>query len=524
MARIIPLTHPDNVTLLPGAVQNWRDLEAPAAAGPLPRRLLEPLLPTGRCLVLGAVDPGFLGWLAPQVGDLTVGARSIPDAAVLGEAVPTATVRCGNLDAVLAGQGPYDLVVALDDVSRLLSLEADPVPWTDLAAQVFGAAGPGGSVALAVENDLGLHRLGAPEHPFSRDDDADWAPYATWDASRPRTQAQLDQWLADVAPSARTWVAAAGWPSPAVAMHSPAPDSPLEALLPLVAGVAREPATITAPLAARSFALAGRYRDVCPGWLVVAGPVPEDVDQLVLLDALDDDRVAAWTPASTGTLVRDIPGAPDATVRVAPRAESLADALIRAAADADTPTMRRLLTAWRMAVAASAVGGIVPAAAADARFTNIVADDPAVRLHPATADAPVEKVVWTALADFVGMLRHHGLRHPWPSGMHPSTILEACGAMAGAAVPADIGPYVAAVEDTGPHADLTRQELAASIDRKTEELRGAWSRFHWDEQRYSLYKASKAAKKVLRQARRTAGAARRKVRARLGRAGAPGDR
>jgi len=37
MADIVELSHPDNVELVAGAVQNWADLPAPAAAEPLLR-------------------------------------------------------------------------------------------------------------------------------------------------------------------------------------------------------------------------------------------------------------------------------------------------------------------------------------------------------------------------------------------------------------------------------------------------------------------------------------------------------
>jgi len=41
MADIVELSHPDNVELVAGAVQNWADLPAPAAAEPASPRLAE---------------------------------------------------------------------------------------------------------------------------------------------------------------------------------------------------------------------------------------------------------------------------------------------------------------------------------------------------------------------------------------------------------------------------------------------------------------------------------------------------
>ena len=156
MADIVELSHPDNVELVAGAVQNWADLPAPAAAEPLLRSVRAARLAGARrCLVVGPHAPALLREVAGRV-ELTVAVRAIVDAAAIGEACPTARVRCGQLPDALAGLGTFDLVVALDDVTRTQSLEAEPLPWADLAGAIRAAVAPGGTLLLAVENDLGV--------------------------------------------------------------------------------------------------------------------------------------------------------------------------------------------------------------------------------------------------------------------------------------------------------------------------------------------------------------------------------
>lgn len=529
MARIVELTYPDNVALAPGAVQNWVDLDSPGATSPLLHGLVGPLLdgPARRCLVLGPHDPVLLRTIVERGHDLTVVVRSIPDAATIGTDLPAATALCGTVDRACAGHEPYDLVIALDDVTRTLSLEDDQHrTWRELADGVVRQLAPGGTLLLGIENELGLHRLTAPIDPRMRDDDANWSPLATWDASRPRTDAQVDRFRRSTGMDGATYQAFASWSAPSVlaADIDRAPQALrdlLAALVGLPTGPAGAPPAGSASVAPgvlerRALAMADALPRACAGWVLVLGPdVPAEPEPVLLHQlgpgsvhwtALDDQRVRR-SPA-------DPAGPAELSVPVPPQGRTLLVELVEAAVDSDTPRLRALLTGWRQRLEALAVDGLLPAEHADARFANLLSGatevdtDPgraagqAVPLAPAAGPAPLDEACWAALGDLLTTWLGHGFRHPWPSSMHRRTVFEALVAMAGTPAPQDPARWFDVDATPSAAGSQTRQELVAVIERQKEELRGAWSRFHWDEREYLVHKASTLGRRTLGHLRR----------------------
>ena len=522
MARIVELTYPDNVTLFPGAVQNWVDLPSPGAASPLLHRLVESLLagliagPAARCLVVGPHDPALLRRLADRLHDLTVVVRSIPDAARIGTDLPTATVLCGTVETACRGRGPYDLVLALDDVTRTLSLEEDQHrPWRDLADTVVGLLAPGGTLALGIENELGLHRLTAPIDPRLRDDDANWSPLATWDASRPRTSAQVERFRTATGLTGSTYQLFPTWQGPTV--MSEGLERSTRSLRHLLVALASRPElgapSVPGLLQGRALAMADTFADACTGWVLVLGATPPVGDGPALFQA-QASGTARWTAVDQDRVRCRLADTPELTVTVPPLGRTLLVDVIEAAVDSDTPRLRALLTGWRRRLEALAVDGVLPAAEADARFANLLsgatatdgspqrAAGKAVPLEAAQAPAPLDEATWAALGDLLSTWRAYGIRHPWPIAMHPQTVFGALVAMAGAPAPQDPSRWFAFEDAPAPAGRQTRQELMAVIERQEEELRGAWSRFHWDEKDYLAYKAARFTRRTTRFVRR----------------------
>ncbi|EWT01154.1 hypothetical protein N865_11480 [Intrasporangium oryzae NRRL B-24470] len=478
MARIVELTYPGNVTLVRGAMQNWRDFDLARPSGSdVVRRFVLEQLPEApaRVLVVGPMSVSLVREVAERSGHVTVLARAIPDAAEIGTAVPTAQVLCGSLDEL---DGEFDVVLAIDDLSTVQSLERPTAPWSELAALVLSRLAPEGQALLGVENERGLHRPSGADDPYVRNADADWTPFATWDATRPRSRAQLEAWLPLGRASAVHDVVGT-WSAPTALAHGPCTSG----LATLWTG--RSP--VTPVLGLRSAALAGCASEHFAGWLVSVGGATQSGDWFLTPDArwVVDAGVAEAEDGRRFT--------------IPPHGLSPFVVLVEAAADTDTPALRSLLRRWAAWLRSVTVDGMVPAAYADARLTNLVPDgDGFLPLVAGSADASFESVAWGALGSALDIITNQGLRHPWPTAMHRETRLAALGAMAGLAAPDDLGPYTPQVRDAGQ----TRDELLAVVRRQQEELRSTWSRFRWDEKQYAAWKAVNLGKRAVRYARK----------------------
>lgn len=514
MAQIVELTHPDNVELVRGAVQNWSDLDDPAGSTAVLRAAVaERLAGAGSVLVVGPHDPGLLAEVADAARELTVVVRSIVDAAAIGQAHPGARVLCGQATDALGRLGAFDLVIALDDVTRAQSLEGPAEPWAALAASVVGAVAPGGALLFAVENDLGLHRLTAAESPYERNRDADWTPLATWDATRPRTRGQLEAFLAGAGAPASAGVleAFASFRRPGVLATAADAAAPgLEHLLPALASwTPAVPQGASPVFLTRSLALAGRLREACAGWLVATG-APAGPR---LLSAAASGEPLAWT--ASGEAVRRSGAGGAASFEVPGGAATLLEQVVTAATDADLPRLREVLGGWRATLAAHAADGVLPPEWSDPRLANALAGPGGwLPLAPGESPATFEVAAWTALGDLDRTLRAQGVRTPWPSNLHRATVLETMGAMAGLEVPADVSPYVRPLALDARYA-LSRQQLIAEVRRLEEALSGAWARYSWDEKRYAVDRALRAGRKAAQKASLEAGKVAARVRGRV---------
>ena len=165
MAAIVELSYPSNVTLIEGAMQNWRDLpvRGPAASDAV-AHLLDDLDLSGHVVVVGPHPESLVMRIAKSAGRLSVITRAIPDAADLGTAVPTATVLCGALTAAVERLEPADVVIALADAALLLSAEEETLEWIAFPLLLQQISAPGAQILMAVENERGM-QIGAGWNP-----------------------------------------------------------------------------------------------------------------------------------------------------------------------------------------------------------------------------------------------------------------------------------------------------------------------------------------------------------------------
>lgn len=462
MVSIQKLSHPDNVVLIPGATQNWPDLQVEAVhQTSLVRRIVDPHIPDDANVL--AVGPHELDWLTglARRTRLTVVTRGIPDAAVIAEALPDITVYCGDPARLPAGLGAFDVVVSLTDFARVLPLESDARPWASMYAELAALVGEGGRLIVGIENDLGLHRLAGPANPRSRNWDRDWAPLATWDETRPRTRRQVD-----ALGTGSLWTLYPGWESPTVAHTGKLAPEAVAGRDAAVLAAAVVPLFGPDPIWYVSAATAAdRVRDLAAGWIHIGGAT--DATQVLRTDHNGE--------------VHEAPVAPGAEYR------SLLGVIADQMAAHDQPGLRRTLSAWAAWLAESGEPSGLG--------TTLVGPDLAL----ATIGGPGDggRTAWQELAWLVAVIRGRGWRTPWPSPTSDDELLALLGAMAklGELSPAELERLrVTVPPDPDSLRRLDRQELVALIQRNTEQINALRSRLNWTELQYVSSKMTRKAK------------------------------
>ncbi|WBB67895.1 hypothetical protein [Micromonospora sp. WMMD812] len=528
-----------NLRLTGGEMQVWSDLDGQHGPGPVRGTVLTPLLAaaSGRTAVVGPLDPALLD--AVPADDLTLLVRGLPDAETLAARLadrPGITVLCGGPEK-LAGEPAYDTVIALDGLERLGSTEGADLTWDDTFALLAATLRPGGRLLLAAENHLGLHRLAALPPDVT---DSDWADAGEYDPDRPAGLARFQFRLARAGlVVTRTYAA---WPTPlaptalvsAELSADPEAIGFLQATLGRAIGSPAEALTDPGRLAARALRH-GAAVDLAPGWILLAEQADAGADPAVApgrdgwfaapagrpatpgspaaaaslpeaLIAIGDDRFDVVPRPGGGLVLRR----PDAVPTPVPVGRTLEDLLIVASLRHDLPTVRELLHRWQAG-----------------RHAGVPADQVVAtrggELNPLTpAGSPP-----AALRRLAGRLLDAGLAHLWPSPADPAELAQTLAALAGRAsepvAPGDVAPE-------RPDARAYR-ELRTDRDRLSRELAEAREREAWyertlAEREVELRRArgiialvsgtptARAGKLVLagaRRARRTAGAAVRRV-------------
>jgi hypothetical protein len=425
------------VRLIGGEMTDWTDPSP--VSGPMLGRLLDllrPLVPAdGRVLVAGPHALSLVDTLA-VFASVTCLVRSRSDALLR---TGRGEVLCGTL-AKLTDTDRYDVVVALDGVDRLCSAEGPQHDWAESVQVLRRALRPGGALLLAVENELGVHRLVDRGTVTSRD--RAWLPLGEF-AAKPGNPARVTEQLA-AAGLTVAWLGTA-WPSPAAPSLAATVDvlreGPAGALSAVVAGAvatayAGLPVLADPRRLAAAAVRAGLGPEFAPAWLVLA------------------TREAGVPAPLPGLLTADGP------VSGLPEGRLVEELLITACLQHDLPGLRRVLTAW---------AGRQPTAG----FDNLLLDGDALRLldpaRPAVTPASV-------LRGFARTLLAGGYDHPWPAATDVPALTTILLAVAGLApeLPTDPEPFPAPPDSLREHEEHLRR-LTELLAEAAERIRHAES-------------------------------------------------
>ncbi|AGL14125.1 hypothetical protein [Actinoplanes sp. N902-109] len=393
---------------LGGEMAGWSD--AAPAGGPAYGYLLravEALIPAGgRVLVAGPHEMSVVDVLRAY-GEVTCLIRSEPEATALSAA--GFDVLCGTL-AKLPENEQYDLVVALDGVGRLCSVEGPQYDWAEGVRVLSRSLRPGGALLLAVENELGVHRLVDRVTATAAHTDADWRPVGEYDETKPGTPDRLRSALTGEGLTLG-WSGTA-WPLPSapalVVDEQRLRYGPAGALAAAAASVTAEAyaarPVLSDPRRLTATAIRGGLGpELAPAWLVLAfrGPAgPLSLPPAILGDG-------------------PLPPLPDGRL--------LEELLIGACLRHDLPELRRLLATW------ASFGGTADSVIVDGDRLTALADS-----HVAPTEA-IQRFAETLLAG--------GYDQPWPhAGDVPS--LTAVLLAAAGLTPDPVPPTASVVPDS----------------------------------------------------------------------------
>ncbi|GGK98096.1 hypothetical protein [Mangrovihabitans endophyticus] len=481
------------VALIGGEMPAWSDRQHPqrppagsAALVPLVDAVARQLPDGGEALVAGPHADVLLDVLAAHA-PTTCLVRAEADAATV--AARGVRVLCGTLPK-LQETGRYDLVVALDGMGRLCSVEGPQYDWSESLRALHRTLRPGGRLLIAVENDLGVHRLVDLGTPTSPQGDEQWLPIGEYDETKPGSPDRLGAHL-----SAEGWSLAwlgAAWArpgQPALIAEPEAlragPAAALAATAARAAGTAYagHPVLSDPRRLAAAAVRAGLGVEFAAAWLVVAhrgdpsAHPPSATRPPVPPVLLADGPVLALTRDERGTWHRSVldRGTPTAGRDPArldgplPNGRLLEELLIAAAVRYDARAVRALLSRW-----AAWVGTLPDAARAYATVDNVLLDgDTPALLDPSwRSPEPVatSSAVAAAMRRFADTLMAGGYAHPWPAVTDVETLTAvltgAAGMRCDRPVPEPQGPLKPVSQrETEEQIRSLRQQLADTRDQ-----------------------------------------------------------
>lgn len=542
-------TVPQNLRLIGGEMLVWTDDDPaadrrPAAGSALAEVLRELTRPGGRALVAGPHADALISLLETASMQVTCLTRAYPDAAGLARRHPGAQVLCGSV-AKLDPADAYDLVVACDGLDRLPSVEGGALSWAETAELLAGAVRPGGTLLLAQENLLGVHRLVRMSPWYGERTDADWTPLGEYDATRPASPAQLVERLAGLGLSAGTPLVGfptAGEPSvlaPLDQLDDPRLAGFVQVAVAAACGVqlAGRPVLSDPRALAGSALRAGAGAVFAPLWLVTAtradtavprqragqpGPArvvvadATPVLQPVRYEVVRGDH--GWTRRALGDtslVTRDgVYRDPAALAGPLPRGRLFEEQLIELCLRRDLPELTRVLTRYADWLAGQAdpdgaAGGVALWAGPGELLADGDGFTPWDPTWSTTLREPTEVALARALRSFAVRLITGGYSHPWPTLVDADSLTVILAGMAGhtlerpaltAAVTLEarlraaergldqagreqLRERLASVTPGTPPLDLdSHRELHAAHERLSGELAHAVSRLDWAEE------------------------------------------
>lgn len=455
----LPTTLVDGVHLLGGELLTWSDREhSPAAfSGPAAAAYLSGLPKSGRALLVGPHGPAVARALAARTSDLDVLVRSWPDALALRDELgERASIGCGPARKLFATSRRYDVVVALDGLTRLEGHDLEPLGWEALLTGLTGLLAPGGRLLLGLHNPASYAALTAPPEAG----DAGW-PLPPGAGAQPSALADVLEATGLEADCHAVFpdLAAPSVLARATVLEQARSDDRLVALVDrAVAAPGSGSGSAGVPLADPRSAAARAVRSGvgmahAPGWLVTLGPAvpgadrlgadllvaePERADGAHAAYALEPEgawgeptpwrRTVLVEPAARGPVRRD----PARLAAPVPAGTSLEGAVLAACAAYDETAVRDLLQAWAGLVRALPADQGACAGAEQVLLTAdgaVLADD-----SWALPDPPTSDVVLLALFIDLGLrIEQRAAAHPWDMARSPRQLGATFATMAGLA-------------------------------------------------------------------------------------------
>jgi SAM-dependent methyltransferase len=453
---------PESVRLIGGEMPTWSDLDSPwpvPGPGAVVPVLAEVLAGRSRVLLAGPHAPELVAAVRAVSGELTCLVRSIPDARRLAETFDgdKLQVVCGSLERAssdaYAEEADFDAVVALDDVRRLYSPEGPEPLFGTAVADLRRLLASDGVLVLAVENDLGVHRLTGWSTPETDRSDAAWSPPTGSDATRPRTAGELEGAVWSIYPNLESPTVL--WGPAAARVDRTAYAGFLAAAATDAARVLEERPSATDPhlLLGRVWR-SGRLADFAAGWLMVAEG--KDFDGGDVVAVLPDETVRI---GSDGTL--------HAGDRELPAGRLVSDAMTAAILAPDQAGLRSVVTAydqWLNRYVAKPVTADRVVLREDGEC------DPLLPLATASGLTAEEQLV-TDVAELVNRAERYGYRRTWPTHLTRPEAVAWVVAMRGR--PADPAVVERLVPVTGPVADTpaAREQLERTAEANASRAR-----------------------------------------------------
>lgn len=471
----------DKLRLIGGEMPAWSDRTPdarPPAGGPVMADLVGRF---GRCLpaggsvlVVGPHNDTLIDALG-RYATVTCLVRGQPDAQAL--AARGVSTLCGML-AKLPDTDRYDAVVALDGMDRVCSVEGPQYDWEESLQALARLLRPHGTLLLAVENELGVHRLVATGAATSAHTDAAWRPLGEFD-TKPGSPAGLSARLTAEG-LAVSWLAA-GWPTPhaptLVATPDALRDGPAGALSATVAAAvgrayALQPVLSDPRRLAAAAVRAGLGAEFAPLWLVTAHRTPLPATVFAPPPVLfGDGPVIELVPGPDGQWVRHAVGGGDLTKLDGPlpTGRLLEELLLGACLRHDLSDLRRLLTGW-----ARWLEALDPIDRGSATADNVLLDGDAFGLlDPCRPAAPVDatSAARAALRPFAETLITGGYAHPWPVAVDADSLTAVLAGAAGLELDRTHTAHAEAARAAVPDAVRDHHEQLRALAEQLRDLR-----------------------------------------------------
>jgi hypothetical protein len=471
------------VQVVRGEMQPWSDQNQPGmppAGGRVVCRLLSDLLPQARrTLVVGPHGRDVLDLVAERSEHVTVLLRSVSDATELSDSSGgRLEVVAGALDGLASKSlEPYDAIIAVDGLDRVLGADSPDLAWPERLAQLLKHAAADATLALGLENGFSLTGLLDRRGLDERHGDNEWWPLRD-DPQRPGSVEEFARAAERAGISGATVYAnfsEAGVAHTLIETTAAAATRPGSLICRLgVRGLQAAAASLPllAPVgeSAEAAARAGQLGAVAQGWLLLRGErtsvaYAEGAARGVVLAV--DSAESGWVIDASGTAA-EVPAELRARVesRTLPDAPTAEDVLFRLAAAGDVPGVRAFAAefgAWARTRDSSEVLCLDDLVYDEAGFT------PGFYGWATAEPATVDELLAAAWQRWRDRLVGGRRRHPWPPWMSGEDLVATLARMSGEVSDSDLERGRSLAEAIGRATDAAAVESTVDVRSALEE-------------------------------------------------------